>query len=91
MFYIPYCQAVEIIKKNIEFVLWYTARILIFFTENLHFLKKNLNNELKHGHENEVQAGDGKLKINFVRPNVVIISIFSHLFWSNSETYFTLI
>ena len=34
--------------------------ILIFF-----FL--NLNNELKRGHENEVRAGDGKLKINFAR------------------------
>ena len=30
---------------------------------------KNLNNELKCRHENEVWVGDGKLKFNFVRPN----------------------
>ena len=33
------------------------------------FFVENLNNELKRGCENEVRAGDGKLKINFARPN----------------------
>ena len=37
------------------------------------YLKKQLfeisNNEFKRGRENEVRAGDGKLKINFQGPN----------------------
>ena len=66
----------------------YTARILIFFCWKFELFLFfvfvfcfffNLNNELRCGHENEVRAGNGKLKISFARPNNTSKPQMSHL------------
>ena len=46
-----------------EFLFFFNLNFFFFFVENL-------NNELKCGHENEVWAGDRKLKINLAMPNI---------------------
>ena len=52
------------------------VRFCTFFTLKTAFLKTLFeisNNEFKRGRENEVRAGDGKLKINFQGPKHLLV------------------